>query len=82
MTKNQEPSICPRCGKQFSCSKSGKCWCYEVILSLDVLEAIEEQFDSCLCPKCLGELSRSKYNPDGKISFKNLIKLPYKGNKA
>jgi len=22
--------LCPRCGNEFHCSKSGKCWCFEV----------------------------------------------------
>jgi hypothetical protein len=78
MTNFDEPSICPRCGKEFHCSKSGKCWCYEVYLPLDVLEQIEEQYDSCLCPTCLAELSKPKLNPDGRTSLEKLIKIPYK----
>ena len=78
MTPTAEPSTCPRCGQQFHCSRSAKCWCYEVSLPLDRLEEIESQYDSCLCPSCLNEFSKTPYNPEGKISFKKLIKLPYK----
>ena len=77
MTSN-ELSKCPRCGKMFHCSKSGKCWCYEVYLPLNVLEQIEEQYDSCLCPDCLRELSKKTWDPSGKISIDSLIKVPYK----
>jgi hypothetical protein len=76
-----EPSVCPRCGKSFHCGKSGKCWCYEVYLPLNILEEIEEKYDSCLCPACLRELSKPVKNPDGKIKLENLIRLPYKEKK-
>jgi hypothetical protein len=82
MMKVFELSICPRCGNSFHCSKSGKCWCYEVYLPLNVLEEIESKYDSCLCPSCLKELSKPARNPDGKIKLENLIKLPYKEKKA
>jgi hypothetical protein len=78
MTINDDLSVCPRCGKPFHCSKSGKCWCYEVYLPLKILEEIEAQYESCLCPACLRELSKPVRNPDGKIKLENLIKLPYK----
>jgi hypothetical protein len=78
MTVNDDLSVCPRCGKQFHCSKSGKCWCYEVHLPLDALEFIEANYDRCLCPSCLNEFSRPKRGPDGKISLESLIRLPLK----
>ncbi len=53
-----EPDICPRCGAEFHCSKSPKCWCYEVNLPLSILEKIEEKYTKCLCPKCLNELNQ------------------------
>ncbi len=52
-----EPDICPRCGAEFHCSKSGKCWCYEVNTSILVLKEIEEKYNSCLCPNCLREMN-------------------------
>lgn len=75
---NPEPSICPRCGKQFHCSKSGKCWCFEVYLPLDALEFIEANYDSCLCPACLIEFSHPKRDPGGKITLERLIRIPLK----
>jgi len=73
MTNVQEPSICPKCGKPFSCSKSGKCWCYEVYLPLDKLEEIENLYDSCLCPSCLNEYAGSPKPQDGKFSRNSFI---------
>jgi len=51
-------------------------------LSLKVLEEIEAQYESCLCPACLRELSKPVHDPDGKIKLENLIKLPYKEKKS
>lgn len=48
---------CPHCGKRFHCSKSGKCWCFEVAVSPEILEEIGKKYDHCLCPSCLKELS-------------------------
>ncbi len=53
----QEPEYCPKCGKEFTCSKSGKCWCFEFELPAEIQEKIKEQYDSCLCPTCLSEFS-------------------------
>jgi ribosomal protein L34E len=52
-----EPDTCPRCGKEFHCSKSAKCWCYEVDTSPSLLEEIQKNYDSCLCPDCLKSLN-------------------------
>jgi hypothetical protein len=49
--------ICPECGKSFHCSKSGKCWCYEVQLSPEKLAWIGEKYESCLCPDCLKKIA-------------------------
>ena len=68
-------SVCPRCGKQFQCSKSGKCWCYEVALPVDALEFIEANYDSCLCPECLNEFAKPSRRPDGKIDMASLIRV-------
>jgi hypothetical protein len=72
MTIIDELSICPRCGKSFRCSKSGKCWCYEVFLPLDKIEEIENLYDSCLCPTCLSEYAKQKPQ-DGKFSRNSFI---------
>ena len=55
-----EPETCPRCGAKFDCGKSGKCWCFEVDVPPSVLEKIDKEYNSCLCPKCLNELASVK----------------------
>ncbi|RLD38290.1 MAG: hypothetical protein DRI89_14450 [Bacteroidetes bacterium] len=55
-----EKETCPRCGAKFDCGKSGKCWCFEVDVPPSVLEKIDAEYSSCLCPDCLNELSSSK----------------------
>jgi hypothetical protein len=72
-TKILSQEKCPRCGNVFHCSKSGKCWCYEVMVPADRLEMIEEAYDTCLCPACLNELAKPVYGIDGKITLKSLI---------
>lgn len=72
-TRNPELSTCPRCGKEFHCSKSGKCWCYEVMLPLDKLEEIENLYETCLCPTCLKEFAGSPRQADGKYSRNQFI---------
>jgi hypothetical protein len=54
-----EEEICPRCGEKFECSKSGKCWCYELTLENSILEKLVQKYNSCLCPACLAELALS-----------------------
>jgi len=52
-----EPETCPRCGAEFSCSKSGKCWCFSVSVSEAVRYYIDRKYETCLCPQCLNELA-------------------------
>jgi hypothetical protein len=73
MTKDHDLSTCPRCGKTFHCSKSGKCWCYEVYLPLDKLEEIEGLYDSCLCPSCLNEYAKPLKPGDENFSRNSLV---------
>ena len=49
--------VCPRCGNTFECSKGGKCWCFGVHLSPAALDYIQQNYSSCLCPKCLDEIA-------------------------
>jgi len=51
----QEPEYCPKCGKEFNCSKSGKCWCFEIQLASEIQIQIRDQYEKCLCPSCLSE---------------------------
>ena len=53
----QEAEYCPKCGKAFNCSKSGKCWCFEFDLSHEVQEKLKKEYNTCLCPSCLSEFS-------------------------
>jgi ribosomal protein L34E len=53
-----EDEKCPRCGKEFTCSKSGKCWCFEISVIEVVRERINEKYDTCLCPNCLTQVSK------------------------
>jgi hypothetical protein len=49
-----EKLICESCGEDFSCgAKTGKCWCFEIDLTEEKLANLKENFDNCLCPKCL-----------------------------
>jgi hypothetical protein len=54
--KISEFSRCPKCGCEFLCSPSGKCWCYEIFISPNKLNKINEMYDRCLCPTCLSEI--------------------------
>ncbi len=56
--KTSEKEICPKCKKEFICSKSNKCWCFEFGLDSNQLENIAENYESCLCPNCIKELSK------------------------
>ncbi|MBK9291649.1 MAG: cysteine-rich CWC family protein [Bacteroidetes bacterium] len=47
------PDLCPRCGQEFHCSKSARCWCFEVQTTPQVLEYVQERWAGCLCPACL-----------------------------
>lgn len=73
MVINDDLSVCPRCGKAFHCSKSGKCWCYEVYLPLEKLEEIESLYDSCLCPACLNEFTGPVKPLEGKYSKNSFL---------
>lgn len=55
LSKNKltEPSKCPKCGNEFYCSTSSKCWCYEIDVPAETMEKIEKEYDGCLCPSCL-----------------------------
>ncbi|OQX72443.1 MAG: hypothetical protein B6D64_15120 [Bacteroidetes bacterium 4484_276] len=55
--KIDEPAVCPKCGKGFTCSPAGKCWCNEVLVPPAKLNEIKDKFDSCLCPDCLKSYS-------------------------
>ena len=49
----QEKDMCPKCGNEFSCSKSKSCWCYAYDVNTEVMEKLADEYDSCLCPECI-----------------------------
>lgn len=48
----QGPKRCASCGEPFPCNP-GNCWCDAVSVSEQKRQKIEEQFQDCLCQKCL-----------------------------
>lgn len=62
-----EENICPRCKIKFTCNAGDikNCQCYTIKLSEKEGELLEENFEDCLCIKCLLEIkgiSMSKTN--------------------
>ena len=58
-----ETKQCARCNTLFEC-KSGSimlCQCQTVVLSAEQLEYISEQYEDCLCSRCLLAV-RGEYN--------------------
>ncbi len=54
---------CESCGKPFECgAKLGKCWCFEVDVNIETLDELKENFERCLCPKCLEEKKQPRIN--------------------
>jgi hypothetical protein len=64
---------CPRCKRPFFCSKSGKCWCYEVFLPVSLLEEIESAYDRCLCPSCLADLIKGHRHDGHRLTRQDFI---------
>ncbi|NVO18598.1 MAG: cysteine-rich CWC family protein [Bacteroidetes bacterium] len=56
---NIQKKKCPRCGSEFNCSTSSKCWCYEYDIPAENLDKLEAEYDSCLCPECLKLYTRA-----------------------
>lgn len=56
-----EPTECPRCGEYFVC-KSGSyflCDCSDIALSRELSAYLAENWDDCLCCKCLMEIKEN-----------------------
>jgi hypothetical protein len=53
-----ERDACPRCGAAFHCgvADTAPCPCTMVRLDAGTLAALREQYESCLCLRCLLEL--------------------------
>ncbi|MBN1414856.1 MAG: cysteine-rich CWC family protein [Bacteroidales bacterium] len=50
--------ICPKCGKSFTCYGEGDCWCEKVRIHKKEMLIIQQTYNDCLCPECLGEYER------------------------
>jgi len=51
---------CEACGETFPCSASAAgCWCEELKLDRNSLNALRERHSDCLCPRCLSAAQKS-----------------------
>ena len=62
MPRRRDPASktdrCPRCDGTFGCGvATGGCWCAEVTLTAQLRATLAEEYDGCLCPGCLHELT-------------------------
>lgn len=49
---------CSKCGDGFQCGcDASGCWCEGLTVEKTTLEQLKNQFDNCLCPKCLEQYS-------------------------
>jgi hypothetical protein len=55
---------CPKCSATFDCGGLLGCWCWKVKLDRPALAALKQQYDDCLCPQCLGQISENS-RPNG-----------------
>ncbi|MFV0418848.1 MAG: cysteine-rich CWC family protein [Dysgonomonas sp.] len=53
--------ICPRCSSAFACreDRTDLCHCTHIYLLSGVRDYIKENYENCLCPKCLKETNTS-----------------------
>ena len=53
---------CSKCNTTFECcSDKEGCWCENLAVSLETLNALRNQFENCLCPSCLTEYSSTTH---------------------
>jgi ribosomal protein L34E len=55
-----EKKNCPRCGKEFVCSASARCWCFEYSLSVEAMDVIQNSYQGCVCPECLSQFASTE----------------------
>ncbi|WP_447980199.1 cysteine-rich CWC family protein [Candidatus Nitrospira bockiana] len=53
---------CEHCGQAFLCGQYG-CWCNAVSVTEAQYEWIAVRYRECLCPTCLGNVSRGVLGP-------------------
>ncbi|NEX14051.1 MAG: hypothetical protein C1941_05075 [Prosthecochloris sp.] len=51
-----DTTVCPACGKLFTCSRSENCWCATINVPVDVRKYLAMRYESCLCRSCLEKL--------------------------
>ncbi|WP_353120926.1 cysteine-rich CWC family protein [Dysgonomonas capnocytophagoides] len=53
--------ICPRCSASFACreDRTDLCHCTRIYLFSGVRDYIIDNYENCLCPKCLKETNSS-----------------------
>ncbi len=49
----QKNSLCPICGKEFTCSLSSSCWCASKAVPDHVRAYLSERYENCICGPCL-----------------------------
>ncbi len=56
--------ICPKCNQSFECCADdiSKCHCISVKIDTDTIAQLKDEFDDCLCGKCLQELASKIHN--------------------
>ena len=62
---NDSQDLCPRCGAAFHCgvADAKPCACTKVRLDAATLGALREQYERCLCLRCLLELQSAAPPP-------------------
>ena len=60
---------CPRCGGGFHCGvgDTAPCACTTLTLSAELIADLRARYTSCLCLRCLGELSRADNKKAGPV---------------
>jgi len=55
---------CSKCETTFNCKNDARgCWCENINLSTQVLAHLKENYDNCLCPRCLKEFEKLNQLP-------------------
>lgn len=75
-----EHKHCPRCNIVFEC-KIGSillCQCTSVKLNEEELEHMRNQYDDCLCAKCMKEVKGEFHNNRFKEKIKKMFGINYR----
>ncbi|MBO9204811.1 MULTISPECIES: cysteine-rich CWC family protein [Niastella] len=56
---------CSKCEVPFTCQNESRgCWCEDIQLSTQVLTYLKDNYDNCLCSKCLQEFQKLNETPN------------------